>query len=93
MKARTIALCCLLLAACAKEPMETKPSNNPNVPVSLLLEIDGCRVYRFLDAGHYRYFASCPGSVSWGYSTSNGKTATRHQDSITTDSRGRDDAR
>lgn len=29
-----------------------------------VLSKDGCKVYRFYDMGHYRYFANCTGSVT-----------------------------
>lgn len=58
----------LLLAAaamvgCAADPVAMKSSTNPNVPVSLLFENEGCKVYRFDDAGHYHYYANCQGST------------------------------
>lgn len=30
------------------------------LPPSLVTEIDGCRIYRFYDQGHWRNFAKCP---------------------------------
>ena len=33
--------------------------------VSFLFEIDGCRVYRFVDYGREIYFVNKEGSVSW----------------------------
>lgn len=55
-----IALSFLTLAGCAQEPQGTAESSNVLVPAVKLTEIDGCVVYRFRDAGNYRYFAKCP---------------------------------
>lgn len=54
----------LLLVGCAESPVSRHSTNNPDVGVSVLFEVDGCKVYRFSDAGHYRYFTTCQGSVS-----------------------------
>lgn len=49
----------LALSSCAKDPQAYAASSNSNVPVAKLTEIDGCTIYRFHDAGNYRYFAKC----------------------------------
>ncbi len=50
----------LLAFGCdAANPVSTNATNNPRVPVSLLLEHDGCKVYRFEDYYQYRYFVKC----------------------------------
>lgn len=54
----------IFLAACAVDPVSHGPSNNPDVPIDLLFEHEGCSVFRFLDAGHYHYFTTCSGEVS-----------------------------
>jgi hypothetical protein len=54
-------LVALALAGCAEEAVSVSSSNNPNVPVSLLFEHDGCRVYRFKDAGRFHYYVTCAG--------------------------------
>lgn len=59
----TLAVLGLLAAACAEEPVSVSSSNNPNVPVALLFEHDGCRVYRFKDAGRLHYYATCDGKA------------------------------
>lgn len=79
-----IVLLVLLFSGCANKPVEGDlPTNNTNVPVDLLFERDGCRMYRFFDAGHYRYFVTCErssASVSWQYTQcqSNGKSRSCH---------------
>lgn len=76
---RRIALA-LLLLGCAEEPVSTGASSNANIAVSLLFEHEGCKVYRFLDAGHYRYYVRCSdGTQATGhtYSESCGKNCTR----------------
>lgn len=51
------ALILALTVACREPAMETRASNNPNVPVELLFEHEGVRVYRFYDGGNARYYA------------------------------------
>lgn len=54
------------LSSCAtKRPIsKTAPDNNPSYRVEYLFEHDGCKVYRFMDMGHYIYFTNCQGDVS-----------------------------
>ena len=42
----------------------TKPSNNETYKVEYLFEHDGCKVYRFMDLGHYVYFTNCNSDVT-----------------------------
>ena len=68
MRALVITIALVGLAGCANEPIEQSQTNNPAIRISLLFEHDGCRVYRFADAGHSRYFVKCAsgsGTVSW----------------------------
>lgn len=55
----------LLLVSCAKEPISVNNTNNKEIQVSMLFEFDGCRVYRFADAGRAIYFTNCKGSTQW----------------------------
>ena len=87
-KRRAIALAVFLVAlcivGCSKTPVETRSTNNVDVKVDLLFEYDGCKVYRFSDAGSNHYFARCPdGSVSTSYDISEGKH-TRPEEIATT---------
>lgn len=54
-----LAYACLLVA-CAKAPINTSETDNPEIKVSLLFEHDGCRVYRFVDERAH-YFVRCSG--------------------------------
>lgn len=69
-----VALLCGVVG-CANEPVSTSKTNNPHVPVSLLFERDGVKVYRFEDGGDYHYYADARGSVMSSNAVSNGKTS------------------
>jgi hypothetical protein len=47
----------LLFAGCAKRGEYVHFMANDNFEVNLIFEVDGVKVYRFKDAGHYHYFA------------------------------------
>ena len=55
---------------------DTKTSNT-NFDVELLFVNDGVKVYRFYDAGRYRYYTDARGSVQW--SEQSGKTTTTQE--------------
>ena len=38
--------------------------NNSTYQVEYLFEHEGCKVYRFMDMGHYIYFTNCEGDVN-----------------------------
>lgn len=59
----------LVLAGCARDPVETSRTDNPQINVSKLFEHDGCSVYRFNDGDKYVYYSNCRGSTQ----TSRGK--------------------
>ena len=40
------------------------PNDNQTYKVEYLFEHDGCKVYRFEDAGHYVYFTNCNSDVT-----------------------------
>lgn len=78
----------VLLISCSKDPVSTNKTNNSEINIELLFEHDGCKVYRFYDAGYRQYFVKCDSSStqqtmrSWYQST--GKTGvTRNQRIIT----------
>lgn len=83
-----IVVLALVLTACVEvqAPVRNESTDNPSVPVALLFEHDGCRVYRFIDADRYRYYADCRGSssVSSHWSESCGKNCTRTVEDHTT---------
>ncbi len=63
---------------CLNDPVSTQPTNNAHVPVSLLFEHDGCKVFRFTDGQYARYFAlgTC-GDASVSHVESCGKNCSR----------------
>ena len=61
-----------LMSSCEKEAKEKVVSNNENFNVELLFEVDGCKVYRFMDGIHPRYFSNCKGNIN--YTEISGKT-------------------
>ncbi len=78
MKLKNIFLLLILMfaCACAKSPASRSATNNVEIPVDFLFEHEGCKVYRFLDAGYYRYFTNCTQTMS---TQSCGKNCTREE--------------
>lgn len=66
-KLLTISLLAILLAGCAKESIETEQKGE--FKVELLFEKNGCKVYRFVDAGEYIYWSDCSGRVGYNQRT------------------------
>lgn len=54
----------LIVVSCAKDPVESKRTGNNDITLDLLFKNDGCSVYRFYDAGRYRYFSDCRGDIN-----------------------------
>jgi hypothetical protein len=52
--------------SCARQIPVSKviPENNKTYRVDFLFEHDGCKVYRFIDAGERVYFTNCNGDVT-----------------------------
>jgi hypothetical protein len=73
----TLTAVALALASCGQDPVSTQRTDNPNVPVGILFETDGCKVYRFVDAGRYVYFTNCAGTTTAFHTESCGKNCTR----------------
>ena len=65
----------LSLVGCAIEA-ETASNVGVGFNVQTLFTNDGCTVYRFYDAGSYRYYTSCKGSAEWRETC--GKNCTRN---------------
>jgi hypothetical protein len=84
MKRLIIIIITLFVASCTREAQKEVSTTNANFKVKLLFEIDGCKVYRFVDNGDYKYFTTCNGSVSWNTTTQNGKTTTIKEHTIET---------
>ncbi|UHS60569.1 DUF4884 domain-containing protein [Agrobacterium vaccinii] len=57
-------LAAAVLASCGEDPVSRQSTDNPNVPVAVLFETDGCKVYRFKDAGRFVYFSNCTGTTT-----------------------------
>lgn len=57
MKKILIIFIVLFLCGCSIEPTQTALTNNKKVNVDILFDFDGVRIYRFSDAGDFRYFA------------------------------------
>jgi hypothetical protein len=87
MKKVLLALALAIVASSCKSkitPMGLVTTGNPGQHASLLLEVDGCKVYRFEDGNRDVYFTTCKGQVSYKYTTRSGKTSiTHHVDSLT----------
>lgn len=82
----------ILLGAClgcADDGVAVERTTNQNVPVTLLLEHDGYRVFRFYDAGKYHYFVVPEGVVDYGWSESRGKSSVEERGEIQTERGGR----
>lgn len=53
----------LITTSCTKDGLSTVESSNPKIKVELLLEHDGCKVYRFRDSSLV-YFTKCGETAS-----------------------------
>jgi hypothetical protein len=56
-----LVLVALVLSSCAKAGVSVQGVAVPSgadFEMSFLFEVDGCKVYRFRDAGHWRYFST-----------------------------------
>lgn len=58
MKYIFLALILWLFLGCSKDGIQTSKTTNPNISVDLILEHDGCKVYRFFDTD-FVYFTKC----------------------------------
>ena len=58
-------LLALLMAGCGAAPISSTMTDNPEgVKLDLLFTHEGCKMYRFMDNGHFHYFADCRGTVT-----------------------------
>ena len=59
--ASLLLVCNACLSSCVSQiPLtKEKPVNNSTYQVEYLFEHEGCKVYRFMDMGHYIYFTNC----------------------------------
>ena len=54
---------CLISCVTQRPISKLAPGNNETYKVEYLFEHDGCKVYRFMDYGHFIYFTNCNNSV------------------------------
>ena len=74
-KSLFIPFCILFFMQCGtvqKPVSKNKAANNKDYEVAFLFEHDGCKVYRFEDAGQFIYFTSCNGETTRLQSDSTG---------------------
>lgn len=74
MRLITLGLIVLALTGCQKEAEQSQAAGS-NFKVDKLFTVDGCTVYRFMDARTV-YFTNCTGSASYSYQQKSGKTYT-----------------
>jgi hypothetical protein len=53
-----------MLVGCAKDPVASAVSDNPEITLEIMFRHEGCTVYRFSDNARYHYWADCRGTVS-----------------------------
>ncbi len=67
----------LAFTSCKSDGIATERTQNPDIKLVLLFEVDGCKVYRFYD-GQAVYFTTCSGKVAYDYTTGSTKSRTTH---------------
>lgn len=68
-----------ILSGCNGDGDRVQPTqSSDNYRVELLFEVDGVKVYRFVDGLHYVYFTNTNGKCGYTATQSNGKVTTRH---------------
>ncbi len=91
MKQSTAALiACLTLAGCddpSRPPSVTDPKGDVgDFRMQLLFEHEGCKTYRFTDAGRYVYYVRCKDgtSIEWDETIRNGKNRRTEEQGVNT---------
>lgn len=51
------------LTGCQSRPLKYVNTENPEIELAKIFEVDGCNVYRFIDGNNSRYLTTCSGSV------------------------------
>ena len=67
----------ILFCSCETEKRPTplnKSVTDNGYQVTLLFEVDSCKVYRFIDNYNYYYFTNCNGGTQWYESKPSGKS-------------------
>ncbi len=70
----TLFFSCTILQPKQKPVSSITPNDNQTYKVEYLFEHEGCKVYRFLDDGHFVYYTNCNSDVT---SIENDSTQTR----------------
>ena len=55
---------CKIIQPKQKPVSSVTPNDNQTYKVEYLFEHEGCKVYRFLDDGHYVYYTNCNSDVT-----------------------------
>lgn len=77
MKKILLLLAAVVVISCVRKSQEQ--TQNGDFNVEFLFEQDGCRVYRFKDAGRYIYWSNCAGRTQYTEVHSNGKSRYSHE--------------
>lgn len=62
----------VLLPSCQGEAKETVQEGD--FKIDFLFEKDGCKIYRFNDAGRYIYWTNCQGNMQSNFNQQSGKS-------------------
>lgn len=62
----------VLFTSCEHDAIESEQKGE--IVIDLLFELDGCKMYRFNDAGKRIYWSNCHGNVSYEKYVSTGKS-------------------
>lgn len=71
----------LFLGGCTKPPLQITQTDNAEFQAEFLFKHDGCKIYRFHDAGYSHYFTNCT-SVTSTRDEACGKGCTRHVEEL-----------
>lgn len=56
-----------LINSCAETAIKSEVTSGNGIKLELLFEKDGCKVYRFYDAGYLIYWSDCSGRIEYDY--------------------------
>jgi hypothetical protein len=79
MKYIIIFIVACFISACKGDAKES--TKDGDFTIELIFEKDGCKMYRFRDAGDFIYWSNCEGRTEYEKTVSTGKTTVikRHQ--------------
>jgi len=78
-----VALLGVALAGCERADPVSSVTTGRGVEVETLFTVDGCKMYRFRDAGITHYFANCPTQQTVSDVRNCGKSCTHREENIT----------